>query len=219
MSAKTPPPYDARTAWRRATIYFTVCWFVATGTGSLQAVWGRPLATNAQLSDPLWWIWTAVCTAVILVGYGYIWPKGTLTHGRKLNIPAVLIFGFFWGTSEGLLFITVWSIIDFIVAGTGYWSPLLVGVATFLVLSTFKGIWHSQYWDIYVSPEHNIEEWNLRKVLLAHTPNLIVTLIHLNVFLSVGLFVIWQTIALMLSAYFMHFPFPSQPNSDTEQTP
>ena len=141
------------------------------------------------------------CFVVILTGYGYVWPRGTLTYGRSLNLVAVILFGLLWGISEGVLFISVWLLL-------ADWLPskwLIVGL-TFLILATFKGLWHSQYWDIYVSPEHNIEAWNLRKVLLAHTPNLIFTLTFLTLYGGVGFFVVWQTMALLLSTYFMHFP-------------
>ena len=35
-----------------------------------------------------------------------------------------------------------------------------------LAVGTFLGLWHALYWDRKVAPEHNIEAWNLRKVLL-----------------------------------------------------
>jgi hypothetical protein len=57
-----------------------------------------------------------------------------------------------------------------------------------------------------VTPEHNIVEWNGRKVLLAHTPNLIATLTYLTLHGNMGIFILLQTIALLSSTYFMHFP-------------
>ncbi|NJN79474.1 MAG: hypothetical protein HC797_02855, partial [Anaerolineales bacterium] len=83
------------------------------------------------------------------------------------------------------------------------WTVVFV---SFLIISTFKGIWQSQYWDIYVSPEHNIPEWNLKKVLLGHIPNLICTLSYLALFGNAFLFLSFQTTGLMICAYYMHFP-------------
>ena len=196
------PTYNVQSAWKQASLYFVACWLIAGLSGTLAAVGSRPLIPPDQSGDPFWWVWTAICTIVIGVGYGIIWPRGTLTHGRPLT-PISIVFGFMWGVSEGLLFVSVWWLIGRLAT-----APWLVAVITFLILSSFKGVWHSQYWDIHVSPEHNIEEWNLRKVLFTHTPNLIVTLIHLAWFDNLWLFILWQTAALTLSAYFMHFPSP-----------
>lgn len=201
--AEVAPSYNPRSAWVRAFIYFAVCWVIAWLSGAFEVIFNQPFLTPSADITIFWLVWTAVCTVVILVGYGIIWPMGTLTHGRPLVWPAVLVFGLAWGISEGLLFVSVWLMVGRFSA-----NGWLICIITFLILSTFKGVWHSQYWDIYVSPEHNIEAWNLRKVLLAHTPNLIVTLIHLTLFNSMGLFILWQTAALMLSTYFMHFPSP-----------
>ena len=200
--------YSPRKAWIRATVYFVACWVIAWASGALGAILNRPIFSQSTGSHLLWIILTIICTAVIVVGYGVIWPKGTLTHGRPLSWSAVLLFGLLWGLSEGLLFVSVWWLVGRFVE-----NGWLVGIITFLILSSYKGVWHSQYWDIYVSPEHNIEEWNMPKVLYAHTPNLIVTLTHLTLFSSMGLFILWQTIALMLSAYFMHFPSPFEPET------
>ena len=190
--------YHPQSAWRRALVYFAVCLFVGWWSGALAMIFGSPWGeSDAPGFVPV----VVVCFGVILVGYGYVWPKGTLTHGRSLNLASVLSFGLLWGISEGVLFVSVWLIL-------ARWltSKWLIILLTFLTLSTFKGLWHSQYWDIYVSPEHNIEAWNLRKVLLAHTPNLVATMIFLTFYEGVGLFVLWQTMALLLSAYFMRFP-------------
>ncbi len=193
--------YNPKSAWLRASVYFVVCLLIGWWTGALQAVFKTPLVTPKNLATAGFIPLTIACFAVILVGYGYIWPKGTLTHGRSLNLLSVIPFGLLWGVSEGVLFVSVWLILARWI--TTNWLLVLV---TFLVLSTFKGMWHALYWDIYVSPEHNIDEWNIRKVLFAHVPNLLFTLTHLTLYHSAGLFVIWQVMALMLSTYFMRFP-------------
>ncbi len=195
------PSYQPEAAWRRAIIYFAICLLIGWWSGALEMIFGRSLATAEQLDSPNFLLLAALCTLVIGVGYGYIWPKGTVTHGRSLNLAAVLPFGLLWGLSQGTLFVSVWLLLS-------RWITVdwLLVLASFLVLATFTGLWHSQYWDIYVAPEHNLVEWNLRKVLLAHTPNLVLTLTFLTVYEGAGLFVIWQTLALILSSYFMRFP-------------
>jgi hypothetical protein len=85
-------------------------------------------------------------------------------------------------------------------------SKFLVWLVSFLVIGTFVGLWHQFYWDIYVAPEHNIIEWNTKKVLFAHVPNIVVTLAYLTIYESAGIFVLCQAFALIVSTFFMRFP-------------
>jgi hypothetical protein len=143
-----------------------------------------------------------VCIIVVLVGYGLIWPRGTLTHGRPLDWRATLLFGPLWGISEGLLFVSIWLM-------TGWLSDVLWvrWLLAFLSIAAFIGIWHAAYWDVHVAPDHNIAAWNGRKVVFAHVPNLAVTLAHLALFDQPWLMVLCQAIALTLSTHFMRFPW------------
>jgi len=193
--------HNPKSAWLRAIVYFAICLLIGWWSGAAEMIFSQPLATAENLESRGFMPLVIACFVVILVGYGYIWPKGTLTHGRPLNLAAVGVFGLLWGLSEGTLFVSAWLIASRWIA-----ADWLLILAVFLALATFKGLWHSLYWDIYVSPEHNIEEWNGRKVLFAHVPNLLFTLTCLTVYHTAGLFVIWQTMALLLSAYFMRFP-------------
>lgn len=193
--------YSPSRAWQRAAVYFAACWLIAAATGTLPRVWRWPPATADQLRDPRWLAFTALCLVIIVVGYGVIWPLGTATHGRPLVWAAVLPFGVLWGLSEGQLFAAVWSA-AFARWGASVWT---VAVA-FLVLAAFIGLWHQFYWDVAVAPLHNIEVWNARKVLLVHTPNLIATLTWLTLYRNGALFVLLQTLALLLSTIFMRFP-------------
>jgi hypothetical protein len=79
-----------------------------------------------------------------------------------------------------------------------------------LLLSAFQGVWHAAYWDVHVAPEHNVPEWNLRKVVLCHVPNLLATLTFYAVSGSAVWFVVLQTVSLVLSATAMRFPRPSR---------
>ena len=193
--------YDPRLAWLRGGVYFSACMLIARASGAWQAVFNQPLASAANRSDPGWILFSAGCAAILYVGYFLVWPRGTLSHGRRLDIPAVLIFGSLWGLSESLLFVAVWFAAANLIEPT--W---LVAVVAFIIISAFSGLWHQLYWDIYVAPEHNILEWNGRKVLFAHVPNLLVTLTYLAIYESFGMFVLFQTIVLLASTYFMRFP-------------
>ncbi len=146
--------------------------------------------------------WTFAALVVVVVGYWVIWPRGTLTHGRPLNLPAVMVFGVAWGVSEGLLFLSVWAVAD-------RWLPWGWALAvTMLAVGAFLGLWHALYWDLKVAPEHNIEAWNLRKVLFVHVPNLAVTVPYLATYGSGAVFVGLQAIGLLGATRAMHFPSP-----------
>lgn len=193
--------YSPRLAWIRGGIYFTSCFILSILSGVFSTLISQPIATRENLSNPIWWIFTFVCAIVIYIAYFIIWRRGTLTHGRELHKSSVFIFGLLWGLSEGQLMLSVWSIVEKFSS-----SIFVIGIISFLIISAFKGLWQSQYWDIYVSPEHNIPEWNLRKVLLGHIPNLIFTLTYLAIFGNAFIFLLFQTTGLMICTYYMHFP-------------
>ena len=153
-------------------IYFAGCWTVAWVMGVLSTIARTSPVTGDQLESPSWWAFLGLCVLVVIVAYGVIWPIGTETHGR----PQAFGFGLIWGVSEGQLFVAIWSVIDRFVGPVS-----VVGAIAFLAISAFTGLWHDRYWDRLVSPVHNIVEWNGRKVLFCHVPNLIVTLTFLAV--------------------------------------
>ena len=193
--------YQADRAWLRAGIYFAICFIASWGFGVFKVVTRSPIANAEQVNDPIWIALALACLLVEIVAYYVIWRKGTLTHGRPLTIASTLTFGILWGISEGLLFLTLWAIFELFIPST-----TIVAIASFIVISAFLGIWHSQYWDIHVAPEHNIPEWNIRKVLFAHIPNLLITLTFFALYGNATLFIVFQTIALVGSSYFMRFP-------------
>jgi hypothetical protein len=193
--------YDSRLAWYRAGAYFCTCFLASWETGVFKTLTRSAWITAENIASSSWLGFTTMCLIVVIFGYGYIWRKGTLSHGRPLHLLTVIGFGFLWGISEGQLFLSFWALSE------KFSLPLVwTVVAAFALASIFKGIWHSTYWDIHVSPEHNIEEWNNKKVFFAHIPNLVCCLAYLAVTGSAGMFVLFQTLALMLSTYFMRFP-------------
>ena len=88
----------------------------------------------------------------------------------------------------------------------------------YAIYSVFAGLWQSRFWDVYVSPVHNIESWNMRKVFVCHTPFLVLALTHLGVYGNGAIFVAWQILALMASAWAMHFPAPGDPGEICRET-
>jgi hypothetical protein len=184
------------TRWLRAAAYFAVCLVVAAGSGVLPDV-----LHGVGDADPL-----AVAGLLVLevVAYGVIWPIGTyvLDRPRDWVSPA---FGLVWGLCEGQLLLSGYVLVEQL----GLGRAATVALA-FLLLSAFQGVWHAAYWDVHVAPEHNVPEWNLRKVLLCHVPNLLATLTFYAVSGSAVWFVVLQTVSLVLSATAMRFPRPSR---------
>ena len=191
-------PFDARRAWLHGIVYFSACLCVSWATGVLQALLRGPvLPVGASES---FWIATAGSAAVVVVGYTFVWPRGTVTHGRPLS-PAAGLWGLAWGLTESQLLLSFVVLISRL--GLGRWQTF---VASYLVISVWQATWHGLYWDRVVVPPHNIPEWNVRKILLVHNPNLLVSLAHLTLFGAPWVFVALQTYALTASAVAMHFP-------------
>jgi len=207
--------YDTRAAWLRAFAYFSFAWSLAMASGAAPTILANPLVLPGQASSPLWIAFTVLVFAVVVVGYWIIWPIGTRPHGRAIVVPDTVLFGIAWGVSEGLLFGSVWLLAkrfwDSLI-GAGAMADVAIVFSTILALSAFVGLWHAVYWDVHVSPTHNIIEWNTRKVLLAHNPNLILSSIYVTAWENLGLFVLLQAVALLGSALAMPFPSARRPH-------
>ena len=132
---------------------------------------------------------------------------GTLSHGRPLRIPVAVVFGVTWGLAQGQLALSVYTWIE----GLGLSRQWNVAIM-FVAYSAFTAAWHSRFWDIHIAPDHNVREWNLRKVLMAHTPFLLLCILHLAIFGNQLLFVAWHVLALTACAWAMHFPAPWDPD-------
>lgn len=207
--------YSPELAWLRGFAWFGFCLSVALA-------WGYPLymITDAILPpggsySGEWIFWTLLVTAQLVFGYFWYWPRGTTSHGRPLRTGWSLGFGLLWGFCQSLMLLTgvlyVASAFYALFPSLNDGSPL-IGIAVFVVVySVFMGTWQALYWDRHVSPAHNIREWNARKVLFVHLPFLVLTLWHLASFGSLGLFVIWHTLALVAASWTMRFPSPLDP--------
>lgn len=203
--------YDTRAAWLRAGAYFSTAWAIASATGTLPTILAQPVVRDGQLADPVWLVGVVVVTLVVVIGYWVIWPIGTRAHGRRVVIPDTLLFGLAWGVSEGLLFASVY-VTSLRLLGGLWGGRVWAAVLTIVVISLFNGVGHATYWDVHVSPEHNVIDWNLRKVALVHTPNLMLTTVFVAWHGNLGLWVGWETIALVGSAVMMRFPTFRRPH-------
>ena len=197
--------YSPRRAWLRACVYFAACFVIAWLAGVPQTILAQPLVEEIQLGDGRWWLATGFVTCYVLFAYAWFWPRGTVTHGRTGNPVVSRLFGMLWGAAQGQLIVALYFAIERLDLG-----DIVTSLATIAIYSTWAGLWQSRYWDVYVAPPHNIPEWNARKVLVAHVPYLVMSVLHLMTFRNVGLFVIWQIMALTASSWAMRFPAPWQ---------
>ena len=193
--------YYPALAWLRAGMYFCSCWLLAYWTGALRLVVESPVATPEQLANPNWVIYTAGVYAFILVAYAGVWSYFTPVFERKRNTLVSGIFGALWGSSSGLLFLSVWLLAGKL--GLPTWGTWLV---TFLVLGGYQPNWHNIYWDHYIAPEHDTPMTQKIKALGCHIPNLIITLTYLALYDNYLIFVSAQVIACASAGIGMRYP-------------
>lgn len=202
-TAQQPGKYSPRLAWLSASAYFAACLALSVYTGVWQRLDVEPWAWPGQVFTVSWHLATYAVTAYAVFAYVYYWPRGTVTCGRPRRRIAGWVFGALWGFCQGQLMLVVYVLI----AKFGLHAIFTV-MLTFLVWSVFAALWQSRFWDVYVSPEHNLEEWNTRKILVAHMPFLLLCLAHYAAFNNARVFVCWQIMALTASTLAMRFPSP-----------
>ena len=173
-----------------------------------------PMIPKMASMESLFWVLFGAMFLIVGVGYWVIWPMGTQTHGRRRSLPASVSFGVLWGASEGVLYVALWSVLRDLVS-----SDWMVVAAGYLVVSVFKALWHPLFWDVRVSPIHNIESWNVTKILVVHTPNLLVSFTFLTLYEAGGVFVLAQIVAVVGSTVFMRFPSPFDEPTMLDGTP
>lgn len=197
--------YDPKAAWLRAFAYFSFAWAFAAVSGTLDTLARNPLVFEDQWGDAVWVLATIAVFAVIIVGYWIVWPIGTQSHGRRIVVPDTVVFGIGWGVSEGLIYGSVW-LLAYRVLDDFWGGPVWVALVVIIVMSIFSGVGHATYWDVHVSPEHNIIDWNMRKVAFVHNPNLILCTIYVTWGENLGIYVLLEALALLGSTLFMPFP-------------
>jgi len=196
-----PRIYSPRLAWVRAWLYYCFVILFSWVTGVLGVVVSEPLIATGRLQDSTWLIVVGICWLVSFWGYGYWWPRGTLTHGRQLYLLPTLFHGVFWGLCAGLLYLSVYAMLE---------QFGLPGIANAVMLVAIVAVYNLNYqvgwWDIFVSPRHNIRATNNGKVAGAHQPFLLATLTLLVMYGDAGMFVLLSTFAMTASAIAMRFP-------------
>lgn len=188
-------------AWLRAALYFSVVLALSWLAGVLPAVLHAPLATAGNLADPWWWRLLTLCMAAVVWGYVIWWPRGTLTYDRKLYPVPQVLFGLVWGGCSAQLLLVMWAVVEEF--GFGRWLTL---VLVLFLQSGFSQLYQSGWWDIHVSPPHNIRAWNARKVLLGHLPFMLLTLTHFALYGNAGIVVLLFAAAMACSVVAMRFP-------------
>jgi hypothetical protein len=196
-----PAIYSPRLAWIRAWLYYCFVILFSWVTGVLGYIFDHPLIAPGRLQDTTWLIVVGICWLVSIWGYVYWWPRGTLTHGRKLYLLPTLLHGAFWGICAGLLYVSFYAMLE------QFGFPGIVNALILVgVLSVYNINYQVGWWDIYVSPRHNIRATNNGKVALSHQPFLIATLTLLIMYGDAGMYVLLSTFAMASSAVAMRFP-------------
>jgi hypothetical protein len=198
---RDPAIYSPRVAWLRAWIYYCFILVFSWVTGVLGFVLQQPLVAPGRTDDLLWLGLVAASWLVAIWGYVFWWPRGTLNHGRKLYVLPTLVHGAMWGLCAGLLYLSLYAILE------QFGLPALAnGVLLFGMLAVYSLNYQVGWWDIHVSPPHNLLATNNGKVALAHQPFLLVTLTYFVVYGDAGMFVLLTVFAMTCSALAMRFP-------------
>jgi len=200
--------YYPKLAWLKASTYFCAVYLLAWATGALELVLTSALVTAEQAANPAWVLYTIACYLFILAAYAGVWSYFTPVFERQKNTLVSAFFGFFWGSCQGLLFISVWLLIRKL--GLPEWGTW---IATFLALGSWQPNFHNIWWDHYIAPEHDTPMTQKIKALGCHIPNLLVTLTYLTLYGNLGLFVSFQVLACMSAAIGMRYPAPWVPPS------
>jgi len=198
---RDPNMHSPKVAWLRAWIYYCFVVLFSWVSGVLGSMFQQPLIAPGRDGDMLWAILLAICWGVTLFGYGYWWPRGTLTHGRKLYIVPTLIHGVMWGACAGLLYLSIYAMLEQFVF-PGYVNGLIL----FGIVAVYSMNYQLGWWDIHVSPPHNLRATNNGKVAFAHQPFMIATIVFFILYGDVGMFVLLYMTAMTLSAMAMRFP-------------
>jgi len=200
---RDPALYYADLAWLRGGIYFSLCVLVSMLSGVWQSLVEAPWGPPAGASLAVWSGSVLLLLLFAYFAYWRIWAAGTTALDRRRYTGSALVFGSLWGFAEGQLFLALWALAE----RTGL-TTLGVGLITYLAIGAFYGPWHRFYWDFYVAPEHNLPEWNVRKVLFVHTPNVCLTLTFLGIFRDPHTFVALMAFCLIGATRAMRFPAP-----------
>lgn len=198
-----PRIYSPRLAWLRAWLYYCFVILFSWVSGALGRVLELPVVPAGRSSDMVWVVLVSVCWLVAIWGYVYWWPRGTRTHARPLYLLPAALHGAMWGLCAGLLHLSMYAMVE------QFSFPAVVNaVAVVAMLSVYTLNYQVGWWDIFVSPPHNLRATNNSKVALAHQPFLICCLALLVMYGDTGMYVLLTIFAMTCSSVAMRFPAP-----------
>ena len=142
--------YDAYDAWLGAGTFMSVCFVISWAAGVLEATFFHP--TWPSLANVYFIAFTAASFAIVIIGYWIIWPKGTVSYGRKWGWHCVL-FGIFDGLAESQLFLCIWSAVELI--GLPRYGT---GLVTFVLQGGFKANWDHLFFDLFYFSSSNLHK-------------------------------------------------------------
>ena len=195
--------YKPVVAWIRALIYFAFCNIVSIVTGSLETLVTQPIATNEQLTDPIWITFCTFCFIYIFFAYWILWARMTLTFDRKYYIGSEIIFGLLWGISTGQLLLSFYHLWNMTSLPTG-----IIFLFSYVCMGAWQYFIQDYFWDIRVSPEHDTPRSIMIKTFFSHVPNVAICLLFLSLYNNYLIFVATQTFALIATSIFQKFPAP-----------
>jgi hypothetical protein len=202
-SSHDPKIYSPKLAWVRAWIYYCFVILFSWVSGALGYVLSHPLIAEGRTDDLVWLAVVGACWLVSFWGYAYWWPRGTLTHGRKLYLGPAIFHGAMWGLCAGLLYLSMYAMLE------QFGFPGIVNALLLVaVLSAYNLNYQVGWWDIFVSPPHNLRATNNGKVAGAHQPFLIATLTLLVMYGDGGMYVLLTIFVMACSSVAMRFPAP-----------
>jgi hypothetical protein len=196
--------YDPLLAWTRTCIYFLYAVLLCIPTGLLEVLLFSQVASEAQVSNVLWIFSTLGTVLIILLLYGYLWPRWTLNYNRLFQWIPCAIFGVLQGTSTGMILCNIWFLFDAVVLAD-LW---VTWVASWCMMILWQYVFGMYYWSIYVLPEQDTH-WSLKmKMLVCQVPNITLTLTYLLFWNNAAIFVLLQMMASLGTAFRMRFPSP-----------
>ena len=197
--------YLPSAAWVRAGIFFCSFYLLSWAAGTMERALRSPIATKEQLTNTHWWFWVTGLTVFILAAYWGIWARYTIRFDRKIDLVPQIVFGLFWGTSFGQMFISIWRIAAMIGPSWRLWQQWLLA---YVLIGVWQWLLMDMYWDIHISPEHDSPGSIMIKTLATHIPNVTLCLIFLALYDNYVIFIALQTLALIGCSINMRMPAP-----------
>ena len=162
---------------------------------------------GTAFSGPVWLKWVMLAVIVLGIGLGAIFFAARANHAPSVYSPKLAWVLAWIYYCFAILFSWVTGALGVVLEQFGF--PGIVNALLLVaILSAYNMNYQVGWWDIFVSPRHNIRATNAGKVALSHQPFLIATLTLLIMYGDAGMFVLLYTFAMTSSAIAMRFPAP-----------